>query len=106
VRPSEEQLIRARYLQREDLAEMIHPDELSPATMRAALDRLLTRPSPRRSAADFGGTERAAEILSQLAGAPRGSQSWTASHLDGEPRVLAVWAKGATGPAPIGGERR
>lgn len=68
VRPSEEQLVRARNLESRGLQEMLHPDALSPATLRSALDRLLERPPPTLSAADYRGSERAAEILHALAG--------------------------------------
>jgi len=69
VRPSEEQLIRARYLEQEGLAAMLHPDGLSASSMRAALDHLLTRPAPPWRPDDFRGTEVAAGILLELAGA-------------------------------------
>lgn len=66
--PSEEQLIRARALATAGLQEMIHPAELSVPALRDALDRLLSRRPPRHLPDDYGGTERAAEILAELAG--------------------------------------
>ena len=66
--PSEEQLIRARGLERAGLQEMIHPADLSASSLRAALDRLLSREPPRDLPDDYGGTERAASILAELAG--------------------------------------
>jgi predicted glycosyltransferase len=113
VRPSEEQLIRARLLVDGGLAEMLHPDDLSPSTMRAALGRLLSAHPPRPSPEHFRGTERAGGILAALAGPPRDPQAWltsrrpkpvgdpahaTATQKDLEPLPLAVWANGATGP--------
>ena len=70
VRPSEEQLIRATMLDAQGLAQMLHPDELDPATMRAALDALLARRRPRLRAVDHAGTERAVEVLTHVAGLP------------------------------------
>src|SRR5260370_34658044 len=66
VRPGQEQLIRARFLAERGLAEMIHPDELTPATMRAALDRLVSRGPAPRQAEHFHGTDPAAAILWSL----------------------------------------
>jgi glycosyltransferase involved in cell wall biosynthesis len=70
VRPSEEQLIRATMLDARGLAQMLHPDDLEPATLRAALDMLLARRRPRFEAADYAGTERAVEALTEVAGLP------------------------------------
>jgi predicted glycosyltransferase len=66
--PSEEQLIRARGLARAGLQEMIHPADLSAASLRTALDRLMSRDPPRDLPDHYGGTERAASILAELAG--------------------------------------
>jgi len=66
--PSEEQLIRARGLARAGLQEMIHPADLSAASLRTALDRLLSRDPPRDLPDHYGGTERATSILAELAG--------------------------------------
>ena len=49
---------------------MLHPEALTAASMRDALDRLLERPPPRPSGPEYGGSERAAEILTELAGEP------------------------------------
>jgi nucleoside-diphosphate-sugar epimerase/predicted glycosyltransferase len=68
VRPSEEQLVRAQNLASRGLQEMLHPDSLTGSAMRRALDRLLARPAPTLSAADYRGSERTAEILRELAG--------------------------------------
>jgi predicted glycosyltransferase len=70
VRPSEEQLMRASELASRGVQEMLHPDGLTPAGMRDALDRLLERPPP-PSTDDYDGGERAAAILAELA-APEG----------------------------------
>jgi len=111
VRPGQEQLIRARFLAERGLVDMIHPDELTPATMRSALDRLVTRvPAPWR-AEHFHGTDRAAEILWSLArGAGNDSIRLSSSQpepvhlpavgepvIDGGRRALAVWAQGSGG---------
>jgi UDP-glucuronate 4-epimerase len=69
VRPSEEQLVRARQLASSGLQDMLHPDALTPPSMRDALDRLVERPPPSPSVADdYRGSERAAELLAELAG--------------------------------------
>ena len=67
VQPREEQLIRARGLVAADAADMIHPADLTPATMRRALDRLLARPRPQFTAEHHDGALRTASILSALA---------------------------------------
>ena len=56
VQPIREQLVRTELLHRGGLVEMIHPDELTPARLRVAVDRLPRRaagmqprsPAPRR----------------------------------------------------------
>jgi predicted glycosyltransferase len=68
VSPISEQLVRARELHRRGLQDMLHPSELSAPTMRAALDRLLTRPRPPLEEDYFLGTERTAELLTGLVG--------------------------------------
>jgi predicted glycosyltransferase len=65
--PSEEQLIRARGLAAAGLQDMMHPADLTPPLLRDALDRLLQRVPPHNLPTDHGGTERAAEILVELA---------------------------------------
>jgi predicted glycosyltransferase len=69
VRPISEQLLRAQELGRLGLQDVLLPSELSPATMRGALDRLLTRPSPPFDERHFQGTERTADLLAALAAA-------------------------------------
>jgi predicted glycosyltransferase len=76
VRPIQEQLMRARELDRRGLQDVLHPADLSPATMRAALERLLTRPRPSFSDADFCGTERTADLLAALAGGANGARAF------------------------------
>jgi predicted glycosyltransferase len=67
VRPISEQLLRAQELARRGLQDVLHPSDLSPATMRAALDRLLERPEPPFEEAHFRGTEHTADLLAGLA---------------------------------------
>jgi predicted glycosyltransferase len=74
VRPIQEQLMRARELARRGLQDVLYPEDLNAATMRAALERLLTRPQPSFSRADFCGTERVVELLTGLAGATNGAR--------------------------------
>jgi predicted glycosyltransferase len=71
VRPISEQLLRATELERRGLQDVLHPRDLSPATMRAALDRLLARPQPNFEEEHFRGTERTADLLAGLVGARR-----------------------------------
>jgi predicted glycosyltransferase len=71
VRPISEQLWRARELERRGLQDVLHPDDLTPSRMRAALGRLLARPRPALDEEHFRGTERTAELLTALVrGAP------------------------------------
>jgi predicted glycosyltransferase/glycosyltransferase involved in cell wall biosynthesis len=67
VHPSQEQLIRATALAERGLQDMMHPRDLNPAAMRAALDRLLTRPAPNPEADEYSGTQRAVKALVHLA---------------------------------------
>jgi predicted glycosyltransferase len=69
--PSEEQLIRAEQLAAAGVQDMIHPRDLTPESLRDALDGLLVREPPEANSAYEGGTERAAEILTQLARSTR-----------------------------------
>jgi predicted glycosyltransferase len=69
VRPISEQLLRARELDRRGLQDVLHPSELSAATMREALDRLLERPRPPFEERHFRGAERTADLLADLAAA-------------------------------------
>jgi predicted glycosyltransferase len=66
VRPISEQLLRATELGRRGLQDVLHPSDLSPAAMRAALDRLLARPQPEFEEQHFRGTERTADLLAEL----------------------------------------
>jgi predicted glycosyltransferase len=66
VRPSCEQLVRASMLATAGAARMLHPDELSPERLRLELDALLSGPPPRHHAL-LDGTERATELLLDLA---------------------------------------
>ncbi len=45
VRPIREQLVRSELLHQRGLIDMIHPDELTAARLRAAVDHLPPRPS-------------------------------------------------------------
>jgi predicted glycosyltransferase len=67
-----EQLVRAAGLTRLGAVDMVDPNELSPATLRAAIERALARP---RSAAagllKLDGAARVADHLLTLADAPR-----------------------------------
>jgi predicted glycosyltransferase len=69
VRPISEQLLRAQELGRRGLQDVLHPSELSAATMRAALDRLLARQRPPFEEEHFRGTERTGDLLAGLVGA-------------------------------------
>jgi predicted glycosyltransferase len=65
--PSQEQLLRARGLVAGGLQDMIHPADLSPGSLREALDRLLLRVAPQNLPAYYSGTDRAARTLADLA---------------------------------------
>ena len=65
--PSQEQLLRARGLAADGLQDMMHPADLSPGSLREALDRLLVRVAPQNLPAYYGGTDRAARTLADLA---------------------------------------
>jgi predicted glycosyltransferase len=69
VRPSREQLGHAEQLARRGLQDMLHPDRMTPARMRAALDRLLARRRPDFDPHQYDGAQRAGTILRELAGA-------------------------------------
>lgn len=74
VRPTEEQLVRAERLAQSGLQDMIHPNELSPGHMRAALERLLSRPAAIDVEEDgYAGTERAGAALAALLPSPMGT---------------------------------
>ena len=67
ISPSREQLIRATGLAACGAAEMLHPDQLTPATLRAALDRLMVRSQPKPESGNYDGAVRAAHTLTTLA---------------------------------------
>lgn len=67
VRPREEQLLRAQGLAIAGCADMLHPNDLSPRTMRAALSRLLECADPAWSPHfRHDGAQRTAQILCRL----------------------------------------
>jgi predicted glycosyltransferase len=66
VRPSREQLVRASLLATAGAARMLHPDELSPQSLRTELDALLSGPPPQRAEL-LDGTDRATDLLLDLA---------------------------------------
>jgi predicted glycosyltransferase len=74
TRPGEEQLVRARAVAGLASYAMLHPDDLGPETMRAAVGRLLELPVPDAPPDAFEGAERAAELLAALAREPRPAQ--------------------------------
>jgi predicted glycosyltransferase len=67
VIPREEQLVRARALAEAGLAEMLHPNELSPAVVRAKLGDLLQRPATPPQARQQDGARHAARLVLDLA---------------------------------------
>ncbi|MEP7115420.1 MAG: glycosyltransferase [Ilumatobacteraceae bacterium] len=67
VRPSEEQLIRANDLVALGLADMLHPDEITPERMWHAVQQLTTRPRRPIDGTDYQGAARTAELLVELA---------------------------------------
>jgi predicted glycosyltransferase len=59
------------------LVEILHPDELDPAELRAVLDRLLARRASTAPVGDYGGARRAADVLAELAArAAGGPHHW------------------------------
>jgi predicted glycosyltransferase/glycosyltransferase involved in cell wall biosynthesis len=66
--PSEEQLLRARLLARRCNQQLLHPADLAPNTLSAALSELLTRRGALFAPADYHGTERAVDLLGEVAG--------------------------------------
>jgi predicted glycosyltransferase len=77
TRPSQEQLVRARAVADLESYDMLHPDDLGPETMRAAVGRLLERPAPDAPPDAYEGADRAAGLLGDLARAPRGEPRGT-----------------------------
>jgi predicted glycosyltransferase len=71
VRPSEEQLIRANDLVARGLADMLHPDSITPERTWHAIQRMVARPRRAIDRADYHGAERTADLLVGLANEPR-----------------------------------
>jgi predicted glycosyltransferase len=69
-RPSEEQLMRARVVADRPGYLMLEPGSRGPASIRAALDRLLAGPEPAPAPDAYEGAENAAELLHRLAAEP------------------------------------
>jgi predicted glycosyltransferase len=67
VRPSSEQLLRASQLAADGVAAVLHPDELTPTSMRTALDELLRRDPPTCPPDQYDGATRAAQVLTEMA---------------------------------------
>lgn len=67
MRPSREQFLRAQALAAAGRVEAVDPDGLSPAELRAALDRMLAAPPLARDARMQGGAAQAAALLARLA---------------------------------------
>lgn len=68
VRPSEEQLIRANDLVALGLADMLHPDSITPERMWHSVDQMLRRPRRPIDRTEYRGAERTAALLVDLAG--------------------------------------
>jgi len=71
TRPSQEQLVRAKAVSAQPSYDMLHPDDLTPRTMRDALGRLLEAPRPDAPADEYEGADSSARRLSELADEPR-----------------------------------
>jgi predicted glycosyltransferase len=71
TRPGQEQLVRARAVAAQSSYAMLHPDDLMPWTMRAALGELLEFAEPAAPPDEYEGADRSARILSALADEPR-----------------------------------
>jgi predicted glycosyltransferase len=67
VRPSAEQLIRANELVALGLADMLHPDSITPERMWNAVLQMTARPRRPIDNADYQGAVRTAELLLELA---------------------------------------
>ena len=70
VRPSREQRVRAEMLAESGVVQVLDPETLDPASVRAALDRLLEAPPPRVDLAQYQGAARATAIVTELAASP------------------------------------
>src|SRR4051794_17041780 len=66
VRPSEEQLVRARLLARSGAQDMLPPGDMTPATMRQGIERLLERPRPEVALSEPHGEDRAVDVLASV----------------------------------------
>lgn len=71
VRPSEEQLIRANDLVALGLADMLHPDSITPERMWHAVLQMIARPRRPIDRSDYRGAERTADLLVGLSNHPR-----------------------------------
>src|SRR3954468_4461033 len=71
TRPSQEQLVRARTVSEQPSYAMLHPDDLTPESMRAALAELLEFPKPDAPPDEDEGPDTAARALSALPEEPR-----------------------------------
>jgi predicted glycosyltransferase len=67
LRPTREQRMRADMLAASGVVQVLDPETLDPASVRAALDRLLEAPPPRVDLAQYQGAARATAIVSELA---------------------------------------
>jgi len=70
VEPRKEQLIRAKALARRGLVRCIHPDELTPSRLLAAVDELLATGSPTSESVPLGGLDAFVEELDALTSSP------------------------------------
>jgi predicted glycosyltransferase len=64
VRPAEEQLIRAERMAERGLFSFIHPDQLTPATLKDAVSKELTRENVSYSELEMDAAPRLADALS------------------------------------------
>jgi predicted glycosyltransferase len=79
TKPRREQLIRARAFAERELLRVVEPDALNPRSLRGAIDEAIatTRGTLRdrvKHVLDFGGAERAAALLIELAGEAAGGR--------------------------------
>jgi len=70
VEPRKEQLIRAKALAQRGLVRCIHPDELTPSRLLAAVDELLATVSPASESVPLGGLDTFVEELEALTSSP------------------------------------
>src|SRR3954453_18539124 len=87
TRPSQEQLVRARTVSEQPSYAMLHPDDLTPESMRAALAELLEFPEPAPPPDEYEGADSAARVLSALADEPGAGRAGGLSPLADEPRA-------------------